>query len=79
MIAKQEIIQRIQQRFDDAEVHVEDPNGDGYKIHIDVKTKAFAGLNRVKQHQAIMALFNEELRSGKMHAISLNTAIKKEE
>ena len=72
----EEIVKRIKAAYEDADVHVDDPVGDGHKVFIEVKTSGFKDLNRLKQHQAIMSLFQEELASGKMHAISLSTATK---
>lgn len=71
-----EIKQRLLEHFNDAEVQVEDPRGSGDYFNIYILTEAFSGLSRIKCHQAIMQVFDKELKSGEIHALSIKAGSK---
>ena len=50
----------------------------GTQDHWEVRVAAseFKDLSRIKQHQAIMKVFDEELKSGEIHALSIKTLTK---
>ena len=57
------------------EVHVTDTNGDGYMFDVVVISDDFKGLNRIKQHQKVYALLQEDFKE-KLHAVTLKTSTK---
>ncbi len=65
---------RLQSHFPDSDVQVTDLTGtqDHYEVY--VKSTRFEGLTRIEQHQAVMAAFSAELKTGEVHALSIRTA-----
>lgn len=64
---------RILAAFPDAKVEVSDPRGTSSYFDVYVVSTAFAPMPRVRRHQAVMALFADELRTGEIHALALQT------
>jgi len=68
--------QRLQSTYPDAAIEVFDLNGQGSYYEVTIETGAFKGLNRVQQHQAVMSVFQAELKTGEVHALSIKTKLK---
>ena len=74
---KQEMMkERILKAYPDASVEVFDLTGTENHWEVAVETQAFQGMNRIQQHQAVMAVFGPELQTGEVHALSIKTKIK---
>lgn len=59
---------------DDSDMHKgHKGSGGGGHYLATVISEAFEGRSRVERHQMVYALFQEELRSGVMHALALTT------
>jgi len=71
-----EIISRVKQHYPDAVVDVA---GADCSFELYVISDAFEGLNTLKRSQPILALFREELASGKLHALSVKAKTPKEQ
>ena len=69
-----EVEQILQEAYPGAEVFVEDISCSRKKFHIEIKHEDFAGMSRVKSHQAIMAHFKEELLSGDIHGLTIQVS-----
>jgi stress-induced morphogen len=71
---KEDMKSRLTGHFPESEVQVTDLTGteDHYEVY--VKSKVFAGLSRMEQHQKVMAAFQAELKTGEVHALSIRTA-----
>ena len=52
----------------DAQVHVDGADG---KYQVKIISKSFNNLNRVQRHQAVYATVQEQIRSGRLHALSI--------
>jgi stress-induced morphogen len=74
-MAAADIQAMILDAFPDAEVEIIDLAGDGDHYKAVVKSGAFAGMNRVKQHQAVYAALKGKM-GGELHALALETAVK---
>jgi stress-induced morphogen len=59
--------------FPDSEVTITDLAGDGDHYRARVVSPAFAGLSRVRQHQAVYAALGGRV-GGVLHALALETA-----
>jgi stress-induced morphogen len=46
---------------------------DHYQVY--VESEKFRGLSRMQQHRAVMDVFDPELKSGEVHALTIRTAI----
>lgn len=73
-MAADEIAAMIRNRIPDAEVEITDLAGDGDHYAAKVVSPSFAGLSRVKQHQAVYAALDGRM-GGVLHALQLTTAI----
>ena len=73
-MAADEITDLIRAAFPDAEVEITDLAGDGDHYAARVTSAAFAGLSRVKQHQAVYAALGGRM-GGVLHALQLTTAV----
>ena len=58
----------------DAEVIIRDLAGDGDHYAARVVSRSFAGLSRIKQHQAVYAALGGRV-GGELHALQLETAV----
>ncbi|GBF56971.1 acid stress protein IbaG [Candidatus Phycosocius bacilliformis] len=74
-MAAADIQAMILEAFPDAEIEIIDLAGDGDHYKAIVKSQAFAGLNRVKQHQAVYAALKGKM-GGELHALALETGVK---
>jgi stress-induced morphogen len=64
----------IRNAIPDAHVEITDLAGDGDHYAAKVTAASFAGLSRVKQHQAVYAALGGRM-GGVLHALQLTTAI----
>ena len=60
--------------FPDAHIEIIDLRGDGDHYKAIVKTAAFAGKNRIAQHQAVYAALKGKM-GGELHALALETGV----
>ena len=74
MVLPQEVVSSIKKFLPDAQVIVEDLNGGGDHLQVNVVSSAFLGLSRVQQHQMIYKALHEELASESIHALALKTS-----
>ncbi|WP_445193566.1 BolA family protein [Sphingomonas sp. Tas61C01] len=72
-MAADEIAAMIRGAIPDAEVEITDLAGDGDHYAARVVSASFAGLSRVKQHQAVYAALGGRM-GGVLHALQLTTA-----
>jgi stress-induced morphogen len=69
-----EIASLIRSAIPDAEVTIRDLAGDGDHYSARVVSASFAGLTRVRQHQAVYAALGGRM-GGELHALQLETAV----
>jgi len=75
-MAADDIADLIRAALPDAVVEITDLAGDGDHYAAKVTSAAFAGLSRVKQHQAVYAALGGRM-GGVLHALQLTTAVPK--
>ena len=66
-----EMLERLKKSYPDSLVNVF--SDDNVHFNVVVESKAFAGLSRIEQHQHVMRVFDAELKTGEVHALSLKT------
>jgi len=69
-----EIASLIRSAIPDAEITIRDLAGDGDHYSARVVSASFAGLSRVRQHQAVYAALGGRM-GGELHALQLETAV----
>ena len=74
MVLPKEVISSINRLLPDAQVIVEDLNGGGDHLQVNVVSSAFSGLSKVQQHQIIYKALQKELASEAIHALALKTS-----
>ena len=70
----EEIEAMIVAAFPDAVVEIRDLAGDGDHYAARVTSRTFAGMSRVRQHQAVYAALGGRV-GGELHALQLETAV----
>ena len=73
-MAADEIEAMILAAFPDAAVEIRDLAGDGDHYAARVSSASFAGMSRVRQHQAVYAALKGKMGTD-LHALQLETAI----
>jgi stress-induced morphogen len=73
-MAASEIERLIKAAMPDAEVSIRDLAGDGDHYAARVVSASFAGLSRIKQHQAVYSALGGRV-GGELHALQLETAV----
>ena len=69
-----EIEHLIREALPDARVEIRDLAGDGDHYAARVVSRSFAGLSRIRQHQAVYAALGGRV-GGELHALQLETAV----
>lgn len=72
----EEMKAKIQAAYPDGDITVIDTTGTQDHFGVQVASEQFKGLSRIQQHQAIMKLFDSELKSGEVHALEIHTIVK---
>ncbi|MCS5704805.1 BolA/IbaG family iron-sulfur metabolism protein [Synechococcus sp. FGCU-3] len=75
MVHPDQVKAAITRAMPDATVDVEDLTGGGDHLQVKVVSTAFAGLNRIKQHQLVYGALQQELASEAIHALALQTSV----
>ena len=73
-MAASDIERMILAAIPDARVEIRDLAGDGDHYAARVVSQSFAGMSRVKQHQAVYAALKGKM-GGELHALQLETAM----
>lgn len=76
-MAASEIEALISAAFPDATITIEDLRGDGDHYACNVISAAFAGKNRVQQHQMVYKALGGRM-GGELHALALQTSAPQE-
>jgi len=73
-MAADDIERLIKVAIPDADVSIRDLAGDGDHYAARVVSGSFAGMSRIKQHQAVYAALGGRV-GGELHALQLETAV----
>jgi stress-induced morphogen len=65
----------LREAFPDADIAIEDLAGDGDHYRAVIRSAAFAGVPRVRQHQMVYAAMGGRV-GGELHALALDTGPK---
>ena len=74
----QEIKARLQSAYPDGSVDVTDLTGTNDHYSVYISSKKFSGLSRIQCHKQVMAVFDAELKTGEVHALTIRTETIKE-
>ena len=65
---EQDLIKRIKGIYPDAEISVA---GESCSFEVNVITPAFADMKSLQRQRSILTLFNDEITSGELHALTV--------
>lgn len=64
---------RLERAYPDGDVQVVDLTGTQDHYQVLITSKAFQGLSRIQQHKHVMDVFAAELKTGEVHALTIQT------
>jgi acid stress-induced BolA-like protein IbaG/YrbA len=65
---EQDLISRIQGIYPDADISVA---GENCSFEVNITTTAFAEMKSLQRQRSILTLFNDEIASGELHALTV--------
>ncbi|MEJ2608996.1 MAG: BolA/IbaG family iron-sulfur metabolism protein [Candidatus Thiodiazotropha sp.] len=72
---EQELTLRIKDLYPDAEISVA---GESCSFEVNVVTAAFSEMKSLQRQRSILTLFNEEIASGELHALTVKASTPEE-
>jgi acid stress-induced BolA-like protein IbaG/YrbA len=72
-MTESEIQSRLQEKWPGTQVQVEDLTGTQDHYQVTVVSSAFDGKSMLDQHRMVKTLFDKDIASGDLHALSLKT------
>jgi len=76
-MTQEQMIARLQQAYPDGLIEVVDLTGTRDHWQVSITSEAFSGLTRIQQHKHVMQVFDAELKSGEVHALTIKTSAQK--
>ncbi len=73
VLSTQDVKERIEAAFPGSTVEVTDPRGSSNYFEAVIVAEVFKGMPRIKRHRTVMGLFDDELKSGVLHALTFKT------
>jgi BolA protein len=73
---EEDIIERVRSLYPDAVI---DAAGKDCNFELYIVSEAFAGQNTLQRQKPILALFKDDIRSGKLHALSIKAKTPQEQ
>ncbi|MCU7890634.1 MAG: BolA/IbaG family iron-sulfur metabolism protein [Candidatus Thiodiazotropha sp. (ex Ustalcina ferruginea)] len=68
MMNEQDLVNRIKGIYPDAEISVA---GESCSFEVNVTTPAFSTMKSLQRQRSILTLFNEEIATGELHALTI--------
>lgn len=72
-MTQEEMLKRLQLNFPESEIQVYDLTGTSDHWEVHVTSPLFAGQPRIQQHKMVMQVFDAELKTGEVHALTMKT------
>lgn len=70
-MSEEQIEERVKKTYPKSSVAVLDLTGNQNHFELRVSEKTLEDKSKIEQHRTLMSLFEEELRSGKIHALRI--------
>ena len=75
-MTKEQMRERLVAAYPDGAVEVIDMTGTQDHWQVAVESSAFKGLSRIQQQRHVMNVFDAELKTGEVHALTIKTITK---
>lgn len=72
----EQVKDRLKKAYPDAQVEVVDLTGTHDHYQVMIESGAFKGMSRIQQHKHVMNVFDAELKTGEVHALTIKTTLK---
>ena len=72
-MTQNEVQARLEQKYPQRVIKVHSEDNVHFEVYIE--SSSFKGLSRVEQHQQVMQVFDQELKTGELHALAIKTKI----
>ncbi|MCB0369751.1 MAG: BolA/IbaG family iron-sulfur metabolism protein [Bdellovibrionales bacterium] len=70
-MTQNELLTRLEKKYPQGLIKVHSEDNVHFEVYIE--SSSFQGLSRVEQHQQVMQVFDQELKSGELHALAIKT------
>lgn len=67
---------RLQTAYPDGDIEVVDLTGTHDHYQVEIVSAAFKNMTRIQQHKHVMNVFDAELKTGEVHALTIKTVTK---
>jgi len=71
-----QIRQRLETAFPESQVEVVDLTGTHDHYQVLIESRVFAGMSRLQQQRHVMDVFEAELKTGEVHALTIKAIVK---
>lgn len=68
---------RLTDAYPNSTVEVIDLTGTHDHYQVMIESEVFAGMSRIQQQRHVMSVFDAELKTGEVHALTIKTIVKK--
>lgn len=68
--------QRLLEHYPDADIELVDLTGTQDHWELNILSQSFQGMSRIQMHQALMKVFDPEIKTGEVHALSIRAKAK---
>ena len=68
--------ERLQSAYPDGQIEVVDLTGTQDHWQVTIESQTFKGMSRLQQQRHVMAVFDAELKTGEVHALTIKTVAK---
>ena len=75
-MTSEQMEERLKAAFTDSDVAVMDLTGTQDHWEVRIASGDFDGISRMERHKKVMAVFDDELKSGEVHALTIKTLVK---
>jgi len=69
----EQMTEKLAAAYPEGKVDVTDLTGSQDHYSVWVKSSKFEGQSRIQRHKSVMAVFDSELKSGEVHALTIRT------
>lgn len=74
-MTKEQMTERLKAAYPDGQVEVVDMTGTQDHWQVAIASAAFKGMSRIQQQRHVMDVFEAELKTGEVHALTIRTII----
>ena len=75
-MTQEQMKNRLASAYPDGAIEVIDLTGTQDHWQVAITSSAFKGLSRIQQQRHVMAVFDAELKTGEVHALTIKTTVK---